>query len=90
MNSFSEKTTKQLEEESAKIMQYWKDFYGENKPKTPPLTQEEQKIFDEYAAAYGGRSRRSRKHRGTYKRKTHRRKSRGGRRHKKSHRRHRR
>ena len=88
MNSFSEKTTKQLEEESAKNTQYWKDFYGENKPKTPPLTQEEQKILDEYAAAYGGKRRRSIKHRGSHKkRKTHRRKSKGGRRHKKSHRR---
>ena len=85
-NTISEKTKQQLQADLEKDTADWKAIMGENTNKsTPPLTEEEQKILDQYASGYGGRRRRSRKHRASHKkRRSHRRKSRGGRRHKKT------
>ena len=88
MSTLSEKTKQQLQADLEKDTADWKAIMGENTNRNiPPLTEEEQKILDQYASGYGGKRRRSRKHRSSRKRKTHRRKSRGGRRPKKSHRR---
>jgi hypothetical protein len=66
----------------------WRESFGSSGEGSTGLSGDQSEVLNSTGAmAYGGRRRRSRKHRGSHKRKTHRRKSRGGRRHKKSHRR---
>ena len=65
----------------------WKESFGSSGQGSSGADNQMDVLNSTGAMAYGGRRRRSRKHRGSHKRKTHRRKSRGGRRHKKSHRR---
>jgi hypothetical protein len=68
----------------------WRESFGSSEQGSTGLSGEQSDVLNSTGAmAYGGRRRRSRKHRASHKkRKTHRRKSRGGRRHKRSHRRH--
>lgn len=66
----------------------WRESFGSSGQGASEISEEQNEVLNSTGAnAYGGRRRRSRKHRTSHKkRKTHRRKSRGGRRHKKSHR----
>jgi hypothetical protein len=88
MSGISEKTRNQLQKDMEEETNLWRQTYGENSREENKLTNEEQQILDSYGYNGGVKRRRSRKHRKSHKKRTsHRRKSRGGRRHKKTHRR---